>query len=209
MNSIIRKNHLITKKSLINFDEVFYIAGISYLAYQNRTMKLKYILIISLLVLGTHLKLKAQEEAPTNSLPSIILKDLKGKTINTNEITNQGQALVLCFGKSTCKAAVSFLDEVAEDYEEWQEETNVVVYFISTNNARSSSKVAPFVNVREWEYKVLLDPNSEFKRAMNVVNCPHIYVIDGSGKISFQKTGYTSELKEEVYQAVINVTEKE
>lgn len=170
-------------------------------------MKLKYILIISLLVLGTHLKLNAQEKASANHLPSVTLKDLEGKTVNTAEITNQGKSIVLCLGTTYCKASVSFLDEVAEDYEEWQEETDVVVYYIATNDARSSAKVAPFVNVREWEYNVLLDPNSVFKRAMNVVNCPHVYVIDGKGDISFQKSGYTSELKEEVYQAIINITE--
>lgn len=115
-------------------------------------MKLKYILIISLLVLGTHLQLNAQEKASANHLPSVTLKDLEGKTVNTAEITNQGKPIVLCLGTTYCKASVSFLDEVTEDYEEWQEETDVVVvYYIATNDARSSAKVSPFVNVREWE----------------------------------------------------------
>ena len=42
-----------------------------------------------------------------------------------------------------------------------------------------------------WEYEVLLDPNGEFKRAMNVQNVPHVFVLDSQGDIVYNHTGYT------------------
>ena len=47
------------------------------------------------------------------------------------------------------------------------------------------------VNGFGWEYKVLLDPNGTFKRAMNVQNIPHLFVIDSKGKTVYNHVGYT------------------
>lgn len=45
--------------------------------------------------------------------------------------------------------------------------------------------------VKAWEYEVLLDPNSEFRRAMGVQMIPHVFVIDGNGKVADSRSGYT------------------
>jgi peroxiredoxin len=77
-----------------------------------------------------------------------------------------------------------------EEYADWAEETGVKIIAISIDNARSESSVAPFVNARGWEFDVYLDPNGDFKRAMNVGNVPHTFLIDGKGKIVWQHTSY-------------------
>jgi len=51
--------------------------------------------------------------------------------------------------------------------------------------ARSSNSVAPFVNARGWEFPVYLDPNGDFKRAMNVGDIPHTFLLDKKWKSSF------------------------
>ena len=45
---------------------------------------------------------------------------------------------------------------------------------------------------------MLLDPNGDFKRAMNVQNVPHIFVLDGKGNVKWQHAGYTDGGEEEV-----------
>ena len=42
-----------------------------------------------------------------------------------------------------------------------------------------------------WDYHVLLDPNGELKRAMNVQNVPHVFVIDSNGKTVYNHLSYT------------------
>ena len=49
----------------------------------------------------------------------------------------------------------------------------------------------PLVDGNGWEYEVLLDPNSDFKRALGVQMIPHVLVIDGNGKIAESRSGYT------------------
>ena len=57
----------------------------------------------------------------------------------------------------------------------------VKIIAISTDDARNSSKVPAFVNGRAWDFEVYLDPNGDFKRAMNVNNVPHVFVIRDRG----------------------------
>lgn len=166
-----------------------------------KSNKIKFVVV---LLFSCAIISSAQESKSKNQLPSISLKGFYGETINISEITNQGHPIVFYLGATNCKSAVILLDEIAEDYQEWQDKTNVIIYYVATNSSRSSALVAPFVNTREWEYKVLLDPNSEFKHAMNAIYCPHILLLNGRGEIVWQKSGYTGERKEELYQAIFN-----
>jgi len=49
----------------------------------------------------------------------------------------------------------------------------------------------------------LLDPNGDFKRAMNVQNAPHVFVLDGEGKIVYNHAGYTDGGEEDIYEALL------
>jgi sensor domain CHASE-containing protein len=42
-----------------------------------------------------------------------------------------------------------------------------------------------------WEYRVVLDPNGELRRAMKVNVVPYVFVTDSSGKIVYKSSGYT------------------
>ena len=140
----------------------------------------------------------------TLNLPSVRLRNIKGKTFDTSKIRNNGNPIIICFIKTCCSSPTSLLDDIAEDYEEWQEETGVVMYVIATDDARSTCKVAPLTNVKEWDYPVLLDPNSDFKRAMNVIVNPHTFVYNGNGKLIWQKAGYVPGEKDEIYEQLIH-----
>lgn len=173
----------------------------------NKTMKnkinfLSLMLSSLLLLMGLSMNSLAQK---TNSLPSISLKDIAGKTVNTAEINNADKPIVICVMKTCCNTPANLLDEIAEDFEDWQDETGVELFIIATDDSRTSCKVCTYVNVREWEYKVLLDPNSKFKRALNVIVNPHIFILNKDGKIAWQSSGYTSELKDQIYQELVKL----
>ena len=53
-----------------------------------------------------------------------------------------------------------------------------------------------------WVYEVLLDPNSDFKRAMGVNMIPAVFVIDGNGKIADTRSGYTEGSEEHLIEKV-------
>jgi peroxiredoxin len=138
-------------------------------------------------------------------LPYVTLRTLDNKIICTNDITNVGKTILLIFWKSCCSPNIKMLDEISEVYSEWQKETGVVIYAVSIDDSRSSSKIAPLVNSKGWEFTVLLDVNSDFKRAMNVVATPHVFVLNGSGEVIWQKTTYNPGEVNEIYNVIKSI----
>lgn len=124
-------------------------------------------------------------------LPSVTLKSMDGKEVNTATLNNGGKPFIISFFATWCKPCNRELDAINEVYPDWQEETGVKVIAISIDQAQNINKVKPLVDGKGWEYEVLLDPNSDFRRAMGVNLIPHVFIIDGNGKIVESRSGYT------------------
>ena len=124
-------------------------------------------------------------------LPSVQLKDINGKVVNTAELNNDGKPFIISFFATWCKPCNRELSAISEVYDEWKEETGVKVIAVSIDQAQHINKVKPLVDGNGWEYEVLLDPNSDVKRALGVQMIPHVLVIDGNGKIAESRSGYT------------------
>ena len=62
-------------------------------------------------------------------------------------------------------------------YDEWQEDLNIELIAISTDDSRTQKRIKPMVNGKGWEYKILLDKNQELKRALNISAIPHTLVL--------------------------------
>ncbi len=142
------------------------------------------------------------EQTQVNTLPSINIRTLDGEPFNTATISNDGKPILISFWALWCKPCKNEMDAYNEVYEEWQEETGVKIYAVSIDDSRSSAKVQPFVNGKAWEMEVLLDPNGDFKRAMNVNMIPHTFLLDGEGNVVYQHTSYYEGLEEEIYELV-------
>ena len=135
-------------------------------------------------------------------LPSVNLRMLDGKTIDTATLSNDGKPFIISFFASWCKPCNRELSNIAEVYEDWQEETGVKLYAVSIDEGQNAQKVKPFVDNHGWEYDVILDPNSDFRRALGVAMIPHVFIIDGNGKIAFSHNGYTEGAEQELIEKV-------
>lgn len=155
---------------------------------------LKRLFLLSLVILG-FVQLKAE-------LPSVILKDLDGKTIDTSMLSNDGKPFIIDFWAMWCKPCVRELKAISDVYEDWVDETGVKFYAVSLDEAQNAQKVKPFVEGKGWEYEILLDPNGDFKRMMGVSNPPHVFVVDGEGNIVWTHQGYVDGSEEEILEAV-------
>ncbi len=144
-----------------------------------------------------------------NELPSVDLKTIDGKIFNSKNISNDGKPIIISFWATWCKPCVKELNAIADEYEDWQEETGVKLIAVSVDDTRSMSRVKPFVNGKGWEYEILLDPNGDFKRAMNIVNVPHTFIIDGKGNIVWKHASYSDGDEEKLYELVKKVSKGE
>lgn len=151
----------------------------------------------------------AQNSEKNTNLPSVNIKTLVGQTFNTQDITNDGKPVIISFWALWCKPCKKELDAFNENYEDWQDETGVKIFAISIDDSRSTAKVMPYVSGKDWEFDVLLDPNGDFKRAMNVNMIPHTFLLDGTGKIVYQHTSYYEGGEFDLYEMVKKVANGE
>ena len=163
------------------------------------TMKTNKVILFALLLM-TSMAAKAQ-------LPSVQLKTLEGKTINTAKLSNGGKPFIISFFATWCKPCNRELSAIHEVYADWQDETGVKVICVSIDQAQNINKVKPLVDGNGWEYEVLLDPNGDFRRAMGVQTIPHVFVIDGKGKIADSRSGYTDGSEEHLIEKVRELIE--
>ena len=137
-----------------------------------------------------------------SKIPSVKLKDLDGNSVNTAELSNDGKPMVISFWATWCAPCKKELNAIHEVYEDWQDETGVKVIAVSIDDARSATRVKPYVDAQGWDFEVLMDTNGDFKRSLNVNNVPQTFLIDGNGDIVWTHGGYSPgdeyELLEEI-----------
>ena len=135
-------------------------------------------------------------------LPAVTLKAIDGSVVQTETLNNDGKPFIIDFFATWCKPCNRELSAIAEVYDEWQEETGVKIIAVSIDQAQNVGKVKPLVDENEWEYEVLLDPNSEFLKAMGGQMIPYVVVVDGNGNIVSKHSGYTDGAENELLEEV-------
>lgn len=144
--------------------------------------------------------------AQNRNLPSVEVKTLDGDAFNIQQIENKGNPIVISFWATWCKPCKKELNNIAEVYGDWQDETQVKLVAISIDDTRSMSKVAPYVNSSDWDYEVYLDPNGDMKRAMGVSTVPHTFLLNGQNEIVWQHRGYVEGDEEELLEQIKKIT---
>ncbi len=132
----------------------------------------------------------AQTFAQGRTIPSIEVKALNGKRVDVSTFSNDGKPMVVLVWEITCAPCLTEFNAIQRVYADWQKETGVKIIAVSVDDNRSSPRVAPMARSKGWAWDTYLDPNQEFKRAMNVPLCPYAFVLNGAGEVVWQKGGY-------------------
>jgi len=148
--------------------------------------------ILSLLIYNT--------SSAQNSLPDTKIKSLQGNEVMFNSFGNtRDTAVIISFWATWCIPCIQELNTIHDQYEERQKETPFRFIAISIDDARTMQKVKPFVAGKGWPYEIYIDVNSDLKRALNIIDVPHILVIK-NGKIVYQHNGYVNGNEEELFE---------
>jgi cytochrome c biogenesis protein CcmG, thiol:disulfide interchange protein DsbE len=151
--------------------------------FNNTTMKKTLLALVASLVALTTFAQK--------SLPSANVKTLEGQTLNVQELGKSGKITVISFWATWCSPCKKELDAIKDYYDEWKEKYGVELIAVSVDDARTAAKVPAMVKEKGWEYRILLDTNKEFSQTANVASVPYTILLNSTGNIVFEHTGYT------------------
>lgn len=159
-------------------------------------------ILFTFLFLLTSLVAFAQQPPAKSQFPAVTLRNLEGKTVKTDTLSNAGRPMIISFFATWCKPCNRELTAISEVYADWQRETGVRLIAVSIDEGQNAEKVRPFVDSKGWEFDILLDPNSNFRRAMGVNLIPHVIILDGQGKVVLSRSGYTEGGEEHLIEKV-------
>lgn len=162
----------------------------------------------NLLTLASVLLIPFLLTAQTGKLPAVTVQNMNGQKISTATWENGGKPMIINFWATWCAPCKRELTAIHELYPDWQAETGVKLIAVSIDDTRSMNRVKPYVNGQAWDYEIFLDPNGDLKRALNVNNIPHSFLIDGAGNIVWQHNNYEPGDEQQLYRKVKEVAGK-
>ena len=140
-------------------------------------------------------------------MPDVKIENHQGDVINTSSLVN-GKPTILSFWSTTCKPCLMELNTINDQLMDWLDEADFQVVAVSIDDTRSAAKAKALASGNGWsDFIVLYDKNQDFKRAMNVNMVPHVFVLDGEGKIVYNHTGYTPGSEAELLEVIKGLQE--
>ena len=163
------------------------------------------LLVLSMLLLG--IISFAQNETVNNDLkklPSVSLRTMDGDLVNTGALGFKGPVIITFWVSwcPTCKREMGTLNEL---YSDWRKETGVTIVAVSIDDEKTRNNVPTLVNANGWEFLVLMDSNSDFKRAMGVNSTPHTFLINENGEIVYSRNNYSPGDEDLLHEALLKL----
>ncbi len=146
--------------------------------------------------------LKAQE----TNFSSIKLKSVNGQTIDFADLaaSSKDTMVVLSFWATWCIPCITELETINDEMEEKQAIRPFKFIGVSIDDSRTSQRVKPFIKGKGWKFEILMDINSELKRALNITDVPHVLIIKDN-KIVYRHTGYIAGEEDNLFETIKNL----
>lgn len=137
-------------------------------------------------------------------VPSVTVENAKGEAFDTKEILSEGVPTIISFWSTVCKPCMRELDAIYDALPDWMEEADFRVVAVSIDDSRLLAKAKSLAEGRGWgeDFILLFDKNQDFKRAMNVSDVPHVFVLDSKGKVVYSHTSYVPGGELELLEAI-------
>jgi len=158
--------------------------------------------ILYVLILTFSLAFQTSFAQSTDELPVEILKDFDGNSAPKTLLNNDGKPVILSFWATWCAPCLQELKSIQAIYGDWQKESGVKLIAVSIDRERQLPRVKALVEKSKWPFEVYIDSDGEFRTALNVVNIPHTFVLDGDGNVIYQSTSYSPGDEQKLYEKV-------
>lgn len=144
--------------------------------------------------------------AKAQNFPKVTVEDVSGAKFETASLIDGKTPFVVSFWSTTCKPCIQEIDAINEAYPDWLEEVDFRMVVVSIDDARSASRAKSMAQGRGWtDFTLLFDKNQDFKRALNVIYTPQIYIFDKDGNKVYEHTGYNPGNETEILEKLLTL----
>ncbi|MCB9685626.1 MAG: TlpA family protein disulfide reductase [Alphaproteobacteria bacterium] len=153
-------------------------------------------------VVGLGLMVALGGSARADEASDFTLRDVNGQEVVLSKL--EGNVVVMSFWATWCGPCKEEMPHLFKMYEAHKAE-GLVVLSISTDDARSVSKVKPFIQKMGYTFPVLLDRESSVISAYNPAKTlPYTVVVDRAGQVVRRTSGYNPGDEVELEQFVVS-----
>ncbi|MBA3829839.1 MAG: TlpA family protein disulfide reductase [Taibaiella sp.] len=138
-----------------------------------------------------------------NELPNTQIKDVNsGRKMPFNQAIEKGKVTVISFWATWCVPCKKEIKNITLKMADWKKQADFNYVTVSIDESRAEGLVRSYAKSQGWTFPFLIDPNSDLKRSMNFQNVPFTIIVDKTGKVVFQHSGYEEGGEEEVFAKV-------
>jgi len=142
----------------------------------------------------------AQEIGTLGKIPNLDLKLLNGKKTSVYRLLESGP-LLIDFWATWCKPCKIVMQHLNEYHNEYLEKGFKVV-MINQDTPRSLGKVKSYINSKNYDFFVGIDPNQQIAKKLNGQIMPNLILVRQDGTIQWRHQGYMpgeeKEIKEQI-----------
>lgn len=144
----------------------------------------KYFIISVLLITAA-----ASATLGEKSIPEFYTVDMDNNKVALSDFLGEGP-VVMAFWDSTCKPCKNEQPHLDKLYEEYKDQ-GLKVLAISVDSAKTVGDVKPYIKGNGYKFTVLLDVDNTVRKSCGVQFTPHTFLLDNTGKVIYEKMGYT------------------
>jgi cytochrome c biogenesis protein CcmG/thiol:disulfide interchange protein DsbE len=121
------------------------------------------------------------------TVPKFRLNNVDGKKITFDDLAAKYELMAFVFWSTACDPCKDELVEInkfAGDYEGFG------VVAVSTDSARTSSQVKPYIKGQGFKFDALLDVDGELVKALGIPGNPYALLVTARGDVIWEHSGY-------------------
>lgn len=124
------------------------------------------------------------------AFPTPTLTDVSLQSVELSQFIGQGKPTVVAVWATWCQPCHMELDHMKSYLDKWQQEYGANVLAISVDKRHMVNRINPLVARKGWKYDILVDMEGKLQSALGFTSIPQMYILDGSGNIVREFTGY-------------------
>ena len=138
--------------------------------------------------------------ASAEPAPDFQLRSINNKAVSLSDF--KGQVVLIDFWATWCGPCKVAMPHIQRIFDE-NKENGFVVLSISIDEARTASKVKPYIKSRGYTFEVLLDKETEAVSLYNPQKVlPYAVLIDRNGEVAWRHSGYVAGDEKELEKQV-------